>query len=561
MGIFYSKIQSISKFYKFFVDETNDGVVLDLDISRRTDLGVRKNGNAVVILTTDEVQERRDWNRSKEEISEYYGYNRSPVFPNHLSQEEFLNLRTAAPCLTESSRLVSERSPSSAFRQHRHYPKEIQVWHDFRPSVEQFKAGAQQVVPNKSVGQVRGSLNDLGLCAHERSEEDYLDKRVLQPLMVAGLIGTVRLGPRGCKGEPDFSLLEPDTDNVKIVGETKATHNLPLPMQAQMVVEQYNTARSAIDNLPEERTNIQRRPLGWSHVGHPVSQALGYMILNHCRYGVLTSGSRTYFIHVQTETATKEEKVFISDAWFVGQENYLRAWAFLYDRACEDRGERLSPGILSETWLTSTPERANKRPPSPDGRNQANKRSRLPGFIGQRGGQGRGKRRSLGRDRGLSHSQSIPRVSLNDFEVGRPIGYGRRGTVFSGTWNGEVVALKLFDSSKNNGWEAFMHEMEAYEHLGALGDAWGRLVPTPKFTAEAFGVSFLGMQMAESPSQSDCEEDWDDALFELEQTYGFRHLDVDGSDRGPDCRNRMILRDKTGCRRPIIIDLEEFEFV
>ena len=62
-----------------------------------------------------------------------------------------------------------------------------------------------------------------------------------------------------------------------------------------------------------------------------------------------------------------------------------------------------------------------------------------------------------------------------------------------------------------------MREIKAYEHLKA---AWGRLVPAPKFTAEAFGVIFFGMQMAERPPKSARVEDWDDALFELEEKYG-----------------------------------------
>ena len=121
-----------------------------------------------------------------------------------------------------------------------------------------------------------------------------------------------------------------------------------------------------------------------------------------------------------------------------------------------------------------------------------------------------------------------------------------------------IVAVKLFDTHKNKGREAFKREIKAYEHLK---EAWGRLVPAPKFTAEAFGVIFFGMQMAERPLQSARVEDWDDALFELEEKYGFRHRDVDGSERGPGLQNRMILRDDIGCAQPIIIDLEEYELV
>lgn len=65
--------------------------------------------------------------------------------------------------------------------------------------------------------------------------------------------------------------------------------------------------------------------------------------------------------------------------------------------------------------------------------------------------------------------------------------------------------------------------------------------------------------MAERPPQSACVEDWDDALFELEEKYGFRHLDVDGSGLGPGLQSRMVIRDGTGRAQSILIDLEEYE--
>lgn len=68
--------------------------------------------------------------------------------------------------------------------------------------------------------------------------------------------------------------------------------------------------------------------------------------------------------------------------------------------------------------------------------------------------------------------------------------------------------------------------------------------------------------MAEHPPQSARLEDWDDVLLELEEKYGFRHLDVDSSERGPGLRNRMTLRDdNTGCTQPIVVDLEEYELL
>jgi hypothetical protein len=341
------------------------------------------------------------------------------------------------------------------------------------------------------------------------------------------------------------------------VGETKTTHNLPLPMEAQRVATMYNNARAAVDAMPETRTALseqellerQSRSRGWSHVGHPIAQTLGYMILNSCRYGVLTSGSRTYFLHIRRVASGngEEEEVLISNAWFVGQENYLRAWALFYASSESDNQTPLDQASLSEEWLQSTPEKVGGKRARPaetstcagPSRQQINEKNRS-------------------RQNSRSHTTIVPTATLFDFKVGPPLGHGRHGTTFSTTWKGEIVAVKVFDTLKNKGMEAFLREIKAYEHLK---EAWGNLVPTPKFTAEAFGVIFLGMQMAERPSQTARVEDWDYTLLELEKKYGFRHLDVDGFGRGPGLHNRMILRDGTGLARPIVIDLEEYELV
>jgi hypothetical protein len=205
-----------------------------------------------------------------------------------------------------------------------------------------------------------------------------------------------------------------------------------------------------------------------------------------------------------------------------------------------DQQPRLNRVYISDAWLQGTPERVRKRrrTDKTTGRemSQSANVTNLPSFTAV-----------------------VPTASLSDFQVGRPIGYGRRGTVFRATWNGETVALKLFDTHKNHGRQVFWREMKAYQHLKA---AWGRLVPTPKFYAEAFGIIYLGMQMAEQPPSSARLEDWDSVLLQLEEEFGFIHLDVDCGDRGLGLYNRMMLRDdETGELRPIVIDLEEYQLV
>jgi hypothetical protein len=135
-------------------------------------------------------------------------------------------------------------------------------------------------------------------------------------------------------------------------------------MEAHRVVEQYNAARETVDEMPEHHQhgeNEHFRPLGWSNVGHPVAQILGYMVLNQCRYGALTSASRTYFIHIERDTTSGEERVLISDAWYVGQKDYLRAWAFVYAGSHMDKQPRLDRVYISDAWLQGTPEKVRKR--------------------------------------------------------------------------------------------------------------------------------------------------------------------------------------------------------
>lgn len=129
------------------------------------------------------------------------------------------------------------------------------------------------------------------------------------------------------------------------------------------------------------------------------------------------------------------------------------------------------------------------------------------------------------------------------------------GSSFRAKWRGETVAVKIFDATKPGGQEAFDKEVAAYTRLQ---DAWGEVVPHPKFISHAFGVWFLGMQMAYGDAIS---EDWADVLDALEKKHRFRHLDVWTGERGDDWRNLMVLKDGEGVLHPIVIDLEHYEIL
>ena len=108
-----------------------------------------------------------------------------------------------------------------------------------------------------------------------RREEGHLVGRALEPLMDAELIGIVQEGSRTrllCKRTGW-------TESLRIVGETKTTHNLPPQMNAQSVAEIYDDIRRDVD-VVSDHAEPGTHPLGWSRVGHPISKAPGYVILN-----------------------------------------------------------------------------------------------------------------------------------------------------------------------------------------------------------------------------------------------------------------------------------------
>ena len=335
-------------------------------------------------------------------------------------------------------------------------------------------------------------------------------------------------------------------------------------MTAAAVVQQYNDAFANRSPAPSDN---QIR--AWSHVGHPMSQLAGYMILNRCRFGLLTSATRTYFVHIK-EDQRGDDFVLVSDAWFIGQPNYLRAIAAFYHLASTDNSSRLSRRNR-RGWITSTPpemRQARSRKRARSDADPGRSRTRSRGLLGYDDGGGpRSDGGSLAAnnvdDRGvvnpIGSSCPIESVEFDEIELTSPLGYGKRGTSFQAQWRGQTVAVKIFDATKPGGQEAFDKEIAAYTHLQG---AWGKLVAFPKFTSFAFGVWFLGMQMAYPPPVHATSQDWANVLELLEKKYRFRHLDVWTGDRGDDWQNLMVLKDDDGgAVRPIVIDLEDYEIL
>jgi len=137
------------------------------------------------------------------------------------------------------------------------------------------------------------------------------------------------------------------------------------------------------------------------------------------------------------------------------------------------------------------------------------------------------------------------------------MGVGRNGDVFESSYNGEEIAVKQFDLSKN--FDSYKREVEAYVHLhnGATGaSAWGELVPTPKFIAQSPSgmVRFLGLQKGRSPEEGEYFDDQFDTVIEkLRTEYDFQPLDYS---HGCNC---IVVPGDNEQEKLLIIDLEVWE--
>jgi hypothetical protein len=111
-------INAIERFYHHYADLTNNGVVLNLDLSVREDLGPRVEEWGAIVLTAVEVEERKEWrNRKLDQIASYYDDRKFPIVK---SREDFMRLRVIAPCLDPDPPSLSARSPPSDFRANQH---------------------------------------------------------------------------------------------------------------------------------------------------------------------------------------------------------------------------------------------------------------------------------------------------------------------------------------------------------------------------------------------------------------------------------------------------------
>jgi len=91
------------------------------------------------------------------------------------------------------------------------------------------------------------------------------------------------------------------------------------------------------------------------------------MAANHSRYGVLSSGTRTYFICVKDDGVPS-----ISNAWRVGQEHYLRAWSHFFKvaRTAQPLTDEESKQWEQGTPTSKSPDKSSKSKDNPNNNNE-----------------------------------------------------------------------------------------------------------------------------------------------------------------------------------------------
>ena len=250
-------------------------------------------------------------------------------------------------------------------------------------------------------------------------------------------------------------------------------------------------------------------------------------------------------------------KVYISDAWCVGEENYLRAWVHMHTL------HEISTGPWKEPtdWIKSTP----KSPTPTTGRWR---RKQAPSKFPGRNKRGQSKSpkdvRGASTDyRGNSanccnldyyypiHQGVLEHVPINDIVFLGILGVGRNGACFKVQWNGIECALKQFDIGRD-GDTYFEKEIQAYM---LLQKAWGILAPRPLFLSESFsgGRLFLGLQLGRKSNGSDDDLlKFKNVLQQLETEYGILHNDAVCG------RNMIVITDANGVERVAAIDFESW---
>jgi hypothetical protein len=355
----------------------------------------------------------------------------------------------------------------------------------------------------------------------------------LAPLRRCGLINYPDDLNAGQIGQTDFVLTPIDNADVTcMVVEAKSTHSLPLPILATDVVRVHNGLR------PQGvRAQWVRKPIG---------QLLHYMLQNGVRIGALTSSTRTYFLRIEDVGRAVAGRVSVSDAFFIGEENYLRAWVYCYSLTTIQRYDSKDVAWAAAKFVLVADDDEDNNGPTTRSMTQSRKRS----YEGIKTKQKGSKKRQTGRS--IIASSVIPSVPFGSLSFGKSLGYGRNGCVLRADWQGQSVAVKQFDLGRPGVFARFRKEIAAYKKLKL---AQGVLVPKALFLSQRMGMAFLGLELGRDPAEGDDVSSWPQILKRLRTEYGFCHGDADFHN------NCIFIKDNEGRERLVAMDLEEYELV
>jgi hypothetical protein len=518
-----------SKYYEYLNSTTKEGKLFNTDFSSEPDV---PEGN----LTEKEIKERTAHYDTLQKLYEHYNtaLQRHPVCT---TKEDVLQQRIVAPHLTTGK--VSSRGALNEKKVGGLYPPTINEWKEFESDVENYNLNhiSTPCLP-WSIGEVfmesltRATFHPI--ISKDSEQYELVDN--LSYLQEADIVKSVGAPDGHGFGHVDFYVMK-DERVATILCVFKATHDLLLPMNAIDCVTKYNNAfkEMSIRNI----SSIEDPTLEWSTTAQPLGQLIAYLVDNTMYYGSLTSGTRTYFVKIQSANVTIATKcqpqlqVYITNAWFVGQVNYLRAWAYVHHLGDVNTQQRQQqqPCVTPfppTTWMYSTVKFA-----APN--------HRSTGFDSSSGSTD-------------PLYSMLPRANFNDIQILSVLGTGRNGVCFKVMWNHTKYAMKQFDILQH-GTKYFRHELEAYM---ILKDSWGDLVPQPVFTSQSYtgGVQFFGLQLGQEPNEfvNDYYSMSYKILERLRMEYGICHNDAED-------RNMIMISDKCGIKKMVAIDFESWDYV
>lgn len=456
-------------------------------------------------LSGAEIVERENWALERDRWTDY------EEIKTLSTHEEFLNHRVLAPVLSAAAQHVSRPSSSSDTRQRVFPPQDAVVeWNGFDELVRQFSSSP--VTNAKFVDPWYRSFSDLPPLRNEDAEKGWLETYVLWPLHRARLLDCAP-ETASTQGKPDLCLFCNHNGSQSAIAcvETKATHNLWLPSEAEDIIANY------------KKCWLESSRALNSCISHPIGQLARTMIVNKVMYGAISSATRTYFVRFDR----KDSKIYmlISRRWYVGEQHYLRAWAWFSNCArCAHENE--FPETELRKWNGNSPRCISKR-----------SNSRLAQNV-----------------RRAEHLVNVTRVEWEDFVFsGDVLGDGRHGSVREAVWCGTRVAVKTFDLDHGAG-NSFKHELDAYISLTKFQSL---LVPKLLFWSRHWTGSLfaLGLQigrMEPKDSRRDIFEEKEILLENLRQC-GYVHGDSE------DLRNFIYIDNGECEERLVAIDLECME--